>query len=263
MLDNKQDNILKSKKLSIGYSSKKQRNIIAKDLDLNLIKGELVCLLGKNGIGKSTLLRTLTQVQPKLSGEIFIQNNVLEDYTPSELSKQISIVLTEKIPPSNLTVYELIALGRQPYTNWLGTLTNEDIIQINLALDQTNLHDLVNKRCDELSDGQLQRVMICRALAQNTDIIILDEPTAHLDIQHKIETFKLLQTLAHKLHKSILISTHEIQLAIQTGDKLWLMIKDGFLTGEPQTLIKNDNINQLFDSELIKFDKKSNQFIVN
>ncbi|MCK5679074.1 MAG: ABC transporter ATP-binding protein, partial [Flavobacteriaceae bacterium] len=117
MLDNKQDNILKSKKLSIGYSSKKQRNIIAKDLDLNLIKGELVCLLGKNGIGKSTLLRTLTQVQPKLSGEIFIQNNVLEDYTPSELSKQISIVLTEKIPPSNLTVYELIALGRQPYTN--------------------------------------------------------------------------------------------------------------------------------------------------
>ncbi len=263
MLDNKQDNILKSKKLSIGYSSKKQRNIIAKDLDLNLIKGELVCLLGKNGIGKSTLLRTLTQVQPKLSGEIFIQNNILEDYTPSELSKQISIVLTEKIPPSNLTVYELIALGRQPYTNWLGTLTNEDIIQINSALDQTNLHDLVNKRCDELSDGQLQRVMICRALAQNTDIIILDEPTAHLDIQHKIETFKLLQTLAHKLHKSILISTHEIQLAIQTGDKLWLMIKDGFLTGEPQTLIENDNINQLFDSELIKFDKKSNQFIVN
>ena len=263
MLDNKQDNILNSKKLRIGYTSKKQRTVIAKDLDLNLKKGELVCLLGKNGIGKSTLLRTLTQVQPKLSGKIFLQNNALENYTPSALSKQISIVLTEKIPPSNLTVYELIALGRQPYTNWLGTLTEEDKTQINLAIDQTNLHDLVNKRCDELSDGQLQRVMICRALAQNTDIIILDEPTAHLDIQHKIETFKLLQNLAHQLNKSILISTHEIQLAIQMGDKLWLMIKDGFLIGNPQTLIENDNINQLFDSELIQFDKKSNQFLVN
>lgn len=262
-MPNNKDVFLKSNNLSIGYKSKKQNTIIAEGLNVNLKKGELVCLLGKNGIGKSTLLRTLTHVQPKLSGEIFLQNDFLENYTPSALAKQVSIVLTEKIPPSNLTVYELIALGRQPYTNWLGTLTNEDIIQINLALDQTNLHDLVNKRCDELSDGQLQRVMICRALAQNTDIIILDEPTAHLDIQHKIETFKLLQTLAHKLHKSILISTHEIQLAIQTGDKLWLMIKNGFLSGEPQTLIENNNINQLFDSELINFDKKSNQFIVN
>lgn len=263
MPNNKKDTILKSNNLSIGYKSKKQKIIIAEGLNLTLKKGELVCLLGKNGIGKSTLLRTLTHVQPKLSGEISLQNDFLENYTPSALAKQVSIVLTEKIPPSNLTVYELIALGRQPYTNWLGTLTNEDIIQINIALDQTNLQNLVNKRCDELSDGQLQRVMICRALAQNTDIIILDEPTAHLDIQHKIETFKLLQNLANQLNKSILISTHEIQLAIQMGDKLWLMIKNGFLTGNPQTLIENDNINQLFDSELIHFDKKSNQFLVN
>ena len=174
----------------------------------------------------------------------------------------MSIVLTEKIPPSNLTVYELIALGRQPYTNWLGTMTEEDKNQINLALDYTGLGDLVQKRSDELSDGQLQRVMICRALAQNTDIIILDEPTAHLDIQHKIETFQLLKNLAHQLKKSILISSHEIQLALQMGDILWLMNEQEVLSGKPKTLIENNKINLLFDSNTIYFDKEKSQFLV-
>lgn len=258
-----QNSVLTLSNLSIGYTSKKKKTIVAKDLNVNLQKGELVCILGKNGIGKSTLLRTLTKVQPKLSGEIFLDSKPLEVYTSTELAKKISLVLTEKIPPSNLTVFELIALGRQPYTNWLGTLTKEDKKQINFAIEQTNLEDLINKRCDELSDGQLQRVMICRALAQNTQIIILDEPTVHLDIQHKIETFKLLQNLAHQLHKTILISTHEIQLAIQMADELWLMTSQGLINGKSKTLIENDDINRIFDENIIYFDKKSNQFLVN
>jgi len=255
-----ENNILETEDLSIGYVSKKKKTVIAKNLNLNLHKGELVCLLGKNGIGKSTLLRTLTKVQPKLSGLILINNKNLDQINSNELAKNISLVLTEKIPPSNLTVYELIALGRQPYTNWLGTLSQDDIKQINFAMEQMQLQNLKDKRCDELSDGQLQRVMICRALAQNTDVIILDEPTAHLDIQHKMLTFQILQNLAKKLHKTILISTHEIQLALQMADTLWLMTDDDFIAGNPKMLINNDSINQLFDSNTIHFDKKSNQF---
>ena len=259
----KKKNILEIKDLCIGYMSKKQDTKIANNLNVSLQQGELVCILGKNGIGKSTLLRTLTKVQPKLSGEIILKNKSLEKHSISELSKSISLVLTEKIPPSNLTVYELIALGRQPYTNWLGQLTLEDKNEINFAIEQTNLQNLVHKRCDELSDGQLQIVMICRALAQNTEIIILDEPTAHLDIQHKIETFKLLQNLAHRLNKTVLISTHEIQLALQMGDHLWLMTNQGLIAGKPKSLIEEDHINQLFDANIIHFDKDSHQFFIN
>jgi len=253
-------NILEATKLQIGYLSKKKETVVASNININLKSGELVCVLGKNGIGKSTLLRTLTSVQPKLSGTISLLEKPLEAIPVKELSKNISLVLTEKIPQSNLTVYELIALGRQPYTNWIGTLTDEDLKQINFAMEQTHLQNLKHKRCDELSDGQLQRVMICRALAQNTPIIILDEPTAHLDIQHKIETFILLKKLAKTLHKTILISTHEIQLALQMATTIWLMTDSGFITGTPKKLIENNSINQLFDSDTVYFDKESNQF---
>lgn len=257
----RKNKILETKDLSIGYASKKQKNVIAQDLNLSLQKGDFVCLIGKNGIGKSTLLRTLTKVQPKLTGDIFIQNINLDKIVSNVLAKSISLVLTERIPPSNLTVYEVIALGRQPYTNWLGTLTEIDKKQVELAIEETHLENLINKRCDELSDGQLQRVMICRALAQNTDIIILDEPTAHLDIQHKIETFKLLQKLALKLHKTILVSTHEIQLALQMANFIWIMTDSDLISGKPKTIIESDQINLLFDSKSIFFDKKSNQFL--
>jgi len=252
--------IIKAEDLVIGYASKKVNTIIAKNLYFELFPGELVCVLGKNGIGKSTLLKTLTKVQPKISGNILWKNKNLDQINQNKFAKSVSVVLTEKIPASNLTVYELIALGRQPYTNWFGSLTEEDKKQIKQAIEQVHLQKIAHKRCDELSDGQLQRVMICRALAQNTDVIILDEPTAHLDVQHKIETFKLLQNLAIKLNKTILISTHEIQLAMQMANKLWLMTKSDFITGSPKYLVKNDVINQLFDSNTIHFDKNSNQF---
>ena len=254
--------VLKTTNLSVGYANKTENRIIADKINVNLKKGKLTCLLGKNGVGKSTLLRTLSKMQPRLSGNVEIENRNIDDYARNDLAKKISLVLTERIPTSNLTVFELIALGRQPYTNWIGKLNQEDLQQIHLAIEQSHLKSLVDQRCDELSDGQLQRAMICRALAQNTDIIILDEPTAHLDIQHKIETFKLLSNIARKLNRSILISTHEIQLATQMADELWLMTNNKIITGEPKVLIDSDKINLLFDSNSIIFDKESNQFII-
>jgi len=254
--------VLKTTNLSVGYENKTGNRIIADKINVDLKKGKLTCLLGKNGVGKSTLLRTLSKMQPSLSGSVELENRNIDDYARNDLAKKISLVLTERIPTSNLTVFELIALGRQPYTNWIGKLNQEDIQQIHLAIEQSHLKSLVDQRCDELSDGQLQRAMICRALAQNTDIIILDEPTAHLDIQHKIETFKLLSNIARKLNRSILISTHEIQLATQMADELWLMTNNKIITGQPKALIDSDKINLLFDSNSIIFDKESNQFII-
>ena len=248
--------VLTTKDLSIGYGSKKEIKVIAKHMDLTLNKGELVCLVGKNGIGKSTLLRTLSKMQPRLDGNIFLEDKSIDLFSRNELAKIISLVLTERIPSSNLTVYELIALGRQPYTNWIGKLLEEDLIQIKEAMSQSHLTELMHERCDKLSDGQLQRAMICRALAQNTDLIILDEPTAHLDVQHKMETFKLLKKIAHELNRAILISTHEIQLATQIADELWLMTEEKIITGTPSALIESDQINLLFDSNFMSFDRQ-------
>jgi len=254
--------VLTTKNLSIGYSSKKGNKEIAKNINIELQKGELVCLVGRNGIGKSTLLRTLSKMQPRLEGEILLENKNIDAYSRIDLAKIISLVLTERIPSSNLTVHELIALGRQPYTNWIGKLLQEDLDHINEAINQSHLTELINDRCDKLSDGQLQRAMICRALAQNTHLIILDEPTAHLDVQHKIETFRLLKKIAHELNRAILISTHEIQLATQIADTLWLMTEENIISGKPSELIESDQINLLFDSNSIYFDKESNQFIM-
>ena len=254
--------VLTTKNLSIGYGSKKGDKEIATNINLELKKGELVCLVGRNGIGKSTLLRTLSKMQPRLGGEIYLENKNIDDYSRIDLAKIISLVLTERIPSSNLTVYELIALGRQPYTNWIGKLLQEDLDHINEAMKQSHLTELMHDRCDKLSDGQLQRAMICRALAQNTNLIILDEPTAHLDVQHKIETFRLLKKLAHELNRAILISSHEIQLATQIADSLWLMTEENIISGKPSELIESDQINLLFDSKSIYFDKESRQFIM-
>lgn len=255
--------VIQTDNLSIGYQTKKKITIVAQNINLTLNKGSLVCMLGKNGIGKSTLLRTLTKVQPKLSGEIIFNGKPLETISTTELAKNMSLVLTEKIPESNLTVYELVALGRQPYTNWIGNITNKDRKLIELALKQTNSIEYPNKKQYELSDGQLQKVMIARALAQDTEIIAFDEPTAHLDIHNKIEIFQLLKNLAKNLGKTILISTHEIHLALQLADSLWLLNETEIISGKTEDLIADKSMSKLFNSDLVRFDLKSKQFIIN
>lgn len=263
MKDLNKHNILKTKNLSIGYTNKKKKTVIASNLNIELQKGKFVCILGKNGIGKSTLLRTLSKVQPKLSGNVIIHGKDLNSFSEIELAKTMSLVLTEKLPESNLTVFELIALGRQPYTNWVGKLTNSDVDKIHKAMGLTKIEHLSQKKYYELSDGQLQRVLISRALAQETELIILDEPTAHLDVLHKMESFKLLKELASQLNKTVIVSSHEIHLALQTADELWLMTGEEFITGTPKALIENKSVEKLFDSDTVHFDFKQQQFILN
>lgn len=254
--------ILKTTNLSIGYTSKKQVSVIAADLSINLEAGNLVCLLGKNGIGKSTLLRTLTKVQPALNGTVLIDQKNLDNLTNIELSKIMSLVLTERLPDSSLTVFELVALGRQPFTNWIGYLTNKDMEIIQMAFKKTNTSHLMNSKCYELSDGQLQKILIARALTQDTPIIVLDEPTAHLDLHHTVNTFSLLKNLAAEFNKTIIVSTHEANLALQLADELWLMSSSKFISGKTDILIENNELELLFDSNLISFNKALKQFSI-
>ena len=254
--------ILKTQNLSVGYTSRKSKTVVASNINIELSKGQLVGLIGANGIGKSTLLRTLTKVQNPIEGDIFINNKVLRDISPLKLSRVLSLVLTEPIASKNLSVYELVALGRQPYTNWIGNLSKEDIEITNRAITQVNIEHLKNKKCFELSDGQLQNVMIARALAQDTDLIILDEPTTHLDMYHKAYTLKLLQRLTKETGKTILFSSHEIDLAIQLCDNLIVMTDEDVVSDEPCNLILKGTFETLFPKDLIVFDENTGSFRV-
>jgi len=260
MVKSIQHTVLKTKNLSIGYFTKNMQTVIASSITIELNQGELIGLVGANGIGKSTLLRTLTKVQKPLNGDILINGRNLSQFKSKELAKALSIVLTEQVASKNLSVFELVALGRQPYTNWVGNLSDNDISIVNNALDQTNIVELKLKKCFELSDGQLQKVMIARALAQDTDLIILDEPTTHLDMYHKAYVLKLLQNLVKKTNKTILFSSHEIDLAIQLCDKLIVMTDDSIVIDSPCNLIEKGAFNNLFPEDLIVFDEKTGSF---
>jgi iron complex transport system ATP-binding protein len=254
--------ILQTQHLRIGYSSKAQKKVIASDVSIQLEQGKLIGLVGANGIGKSTLLRTLTGIQKSLSGTVLLNEKPIESFEPLALAQQISVVLTEKLPPSNLTVYELIALGRQPYTNWLGKLTEEDKIQIENAISLTEIGHLIHQKYYEISDGQLQKVLIARALAQDTPLIVLDEPATHLDLLHKVSLFKLLKKLTMETKKCILFSTHDIDLAIQLSDEMIVMTKEKVLQNQPCNLILDGTFSNLFSSENILFDSEKGKFII-
>ena len=251
---------LEVKDLHIGYFTKKQATVVAQGLNFRISHGEMVSIVGKNGIGKSTLLRSIANMQPIVAGEININNLPLREYNSMSLASVISIVLTDALATKNLTVLELIALGRQPYTNWLGTLTEADKKKVNEAVHLVDLDALKHKKCYELSDGQLQRVMIARALAQDTMIILLDEPTAHLDLYHKVQILKLLRSIAHQTGKTILFTSHEIDMVIQMCDKILLMNQERHEFGGPQFLVQQKSFEKLFPSDTIRFDGTSGSF---
>lgn len=258
----KQNIILRTENLQIGYTSKKKAFIVGENIDFSLQKGSFVTLLGKNGIGKSTLLRTICNIQKPLKGAVYINEKNLESYQTKDLANCISLVLTERLPESQLTVFELIALGRQPYTNWVDSLTENDILHIHQAMDLTETTHLKERRFYELSDGQLQRVLIARALAQDTPLIILDEPTAHLDLHHTLRIFKVLKKLVEETSKTIFISTHEVNLAIKFSDEIALMTENAFHKHTPNKLIENNVFESLFSDEMLRFDKSLQQFVM-
>lgn len=252
--------ILQALNLSIGFTHKKAENSIASNIDLSLEKGKLISLIGANGIGKSTLLRTLTGIQKPISGTVFLNEKNIHELDALTLAQNLSVVLTEKLPPSNLTVWELIALGRQPYTDWIGTLTDNDLAKITEAVELTQIGHLTQKRHYEISDGQLQIVLIARALAQDTPLIILDEPSTHLDLLHKVVLFKLLKKLTQETGKCILFSTHDIDMAIQLSDEMIIMTPETTVQEQPCNLIMKGSFNTLFKDEHIVFDSEKGRF---
>ncbi len=254
--------ILTTSNLSVGYSSNKEVKTIASNINLRLKKGELIALVGANGIGKSTLLRTLIGIQPPLSGNVILNSKNISEFDSVSLAQNLSIVLTEKLPPSNLTVFEIIALGRQPYTNWLGNLSDNDISKINEAMELTQITSFADKKHYEISDGQLQNVLVARALAQDTPLIILDEPTTHLDLLHKVSLFKLLKKLAKETNKCILFSTHDIDMAIQISDEMIIMTNENVAQDQPCNFISKGDFNTLFKDEHIVFDSEKGKFVV-
>ena len=247
--------------LSIGYLTKGNEKVVASGLNATINNGELTCLLGRNGIGKSTLLRTLSAFQPALEGEIVISStpppSPITSLTDKQLSRLIGIVLTEKPDVQNMTIEELVGMGRSPYTGFWGTLDDEDKKIVGEAIQLVGIENLQGRMVHTLSDGERQKVMIAKALAQQTPIIYLDEPTAFLDFPSKVETMQLLRRLALEEQKTIFLSTHDVELSLQLADKIWLM-EPGYLSvGTPRQLADEGALSRFIDHDGITFDKES------
>lgn len=260
MKNTSQNPVLSAENLTIGYLHRKQKNSVARNMNFSFREGELIGLVGANGIGKSTLLRTLAKMQPALAGQIFLNSKNINAYSSFELAVQVSVVLTEAPATKNLSALEMVSLGRQPHTNWIGKLTPTDQEAIFRAMKLTDTESISERKCFELSDGQMQRVAIARALAQDTPLMLLDEPTTHLDLYHRANILKLLKDLSRSTGKTILFSSHEIDLAIQLADKLLIMTEENTFFDSPENLIRNKKFDSLFPGDLIEFDPETRRF---
>ena len=255
--------IISTKDLAIGYLKGRKKNILINSINIEVPKGQLTAVIGLNGAGKSTLIRTLAKQQPLLSGAFTLHSKDASLYNNIEWAKKVAWVQTDSLPPLNLIVEEFIALGRQPYTNWIDKLSDKDMQIINTVIKISEISSLRKKKCSELSDGQLQRVFIARALVQDTPVIILDEPTTHLDIIHKIKTLELLKRLCVTQHKTILFTTHEIELSLQVIDNLICVSKNGVTLDTVKNSLDTNIMNTIFNDKRLFFDKKTNKFNVN
>ena len=250
--------------LSIGYREKGGKTkVISTHINATLHGGTLTCLLGANGAGKSTLLRTLSAFLPQLEGNIEIEGKGLQAYTDNERARLIGVVLTERPELHHMTVSELVGMGRTPYTGFWGKLSKEDTSIVTDALRMVGMQEMSTRMVDTLSDGERQKVMIAKALAQQTPVIFLDEPTAFLDYPSKVDTMLLLRKLAHTTGKTIFLSTHDVELALQTADKLWLMRRNTPLViGTPRELADDGALGNFFTGKDFTFEKESMRFCI-
>ena len=246
--------ILQGKEVGIGYRKGKTTNWIAEHVSFSLRPGQLTCLLGPNGVGKSTLIKVILGHNLPMKGEILYQKAPIKNLNAQTMARKVSVVLTDRISPGNLTVRQLVGLGRIPFTNWLGTIAEEDKRLIDSAIEDTKIGYLADKKVAEISDGQLQKTMIARALAQDGELMILDEPTAHLDLVNRMEIMQLLGEIAHSRRKAILVVTHDLDIAVETADEFWLMPCGGpLISGTPEDLILSGKINQLLPEGKLYF----------
>ena len=241
--------------LTIGYNTKKNRKVVASGITASLQSSRMTCLIGPNGVGKSTLLRTLSAFQPPLEGKVFIHGKDIATLTQKQLAKLIGVVLTVRPDVQNLTVADLVGLGR--YTGFWGTLGEEDEKVVDEAINMVGIGQLAKRMIQNLSDGERQKVMIAKALAQQTPVIFLDEPTAFLDYPSKVEMMQMLHHLSRSAEKTIFLSTHDLELALQVADTVWLMMDDNTIhIGSPRQLADNGTLGAFIERKGIVFDKE-------
>ncbi len=259
------DAILTTHNLTIGYkTSRRSTRVVAADISVSLQAGELVCLLGPNGAGKSTLLRTLAGMQPPINGQVLLLGDNVYKLAPQELAKRLSVVLTERVDVGMLSAYTLVTLGRYPYTNWWGQLTPQDQEIATWAIQAVGAAHYSERTVSELSDGERQKVMIARALAQSPVLMLLDEPTAFLDLPRRVEIMRLLRQLARETKQAILLSTHDLDLALRIADRVWLLPLNAPLhIGAPEDLVLSGAFADTFQSEGVEFDVSSGAFHFN
>lgn len=247
--------------LYIGYDDDASHYVVAEALNASLTGGVMACLVGANGVGKSTLMRTLSGFQSALKGEVCIDGRALEGYTPRELSERVGVVLTEREAMPDLTVEEVVAIGRMPYTNFWGTLTQADRQAVDGALLLVGIGHLRHKKIGHVSDGERQKAMIAKALAQQTDIILLDEPTAFLDYGSKVSVMRLLRQLAHGQGKAILLSTHDLEIAFQTADELWILQHEGLQTGTLDDLEQHGAVSAFLAKSGLRYEAEQRRIV--
>ena len=254
--------VLQTESLSIGYRrARRAATVIASGLSFGLRPGELVCLLGPNGAGKSTLMRTLARLQPALSGRIWLDGRPLEELRPGQLARRLSVVLTDRVDVGAMSGYGLASLGRHPYTGWTGTLNESDERIVRWALHAVRADGLADRLIVEMSDGERQKILIARALAQEPRVMLLDEPTAFLDLPRRVEVMDLLRRLARENGQAILLSTHDLDLALRNADRLWLLSADGALyDGAPEDLVLGGAFERVFAAEGVTFDRDLGSF---
>ncbi len=253
---------LETRDLSVGYKTGRRRStVIVSSINVRLSHGEFVCLLGPNGAGKSTLLRTIARMQPSISGQTLIQGTDLSALPGQQLAKLLSVVLTDRLSITRLTGYDLVSLGRFPHTGWSGRLSAEDRQIVGWAIEVTHSEHLANRDVSEMSDGERQRIMIGRALAQKPSVMLLDEPTAFLDLPTRVEITGLLRRLAREADLAVLMSTHDLDLAIRSADTLWLMQAEGSVAvGAPEDLVLDGALEGTFGTPELTFDSELGGF---
>ncbi|MBQ8099281.1 MAG: ABC transporter ATP-binding protein [Bacteroidaceae bacterium] len=247
--------------LNTGYRQSGREKTLSRQLSAQLYSGELTCLIGSNGVGKSTLLRTMARLQSPLSGEVLLFGKPLHDYASHDLACQVGIVLTDKLAASNLRAEELVAMGRLPYSGFWGGLRQHDREVIANSLRLVGMDSFAQRRLWSLSDGELQKLMIAKALAQETPVILLDEPVAFLDFPSKVEVLGLLRKLAREQKKAILLSIHDLELALQSADCIWLLTSDGHLAqGSPAELAQAGKLDFFFAQSRLSFNRETLQY---
>ena len=244
--------------LTVGYGKK----AILSDINQTIESGQLVCLLGANGVGKSTILRTIAGFQPPLCGTILLNEQDMSSFSTAQRSKAISVVLTERVEVPCMNVVDLVGMGRSPYTGFFGTLTKEDKNIVNEAIDMVGISHLATRTFDTLSDGERQKVLLAKALAQQTPVILLDEPTAFLDFHAKVSTLRLLLRLAHETNKTILLSTHDVEMAIQLSDALWIVQNGEIKAGTTLSLTESGTLKHFLQFDPMADAQKGNQGII-